>query len=293
MNVPSFEYFQVLIAAAEAKNYAEAARRLGLSQGSVSIKLKTLQRELPLPLFTVRGKKNVLTHYGREVYEFARRNADRIRIEYESLNRKYATAENLSVTVGCRRELFERLAPRLLFGGRVVHRPLSAHDAVTALRDRKIDIAISYERPDLSDVLAKKVLESRAHLIVHRRLLKKAGKDFLRSREFYTSVPCVLYSVDGHLLRDWVGHLGLALDALKPRLVTEDWRTLQILVEAGHGYAVVPDYIRPQQKEVEIHPLPESILPKYIFYAVFYRDLLSASPIRSLIDALATQRSSI
>jgi DNA-binding transcriptional LysR family regulator len=289
MNAPSPALLEVLIAAAESRSYSEAARKLGLSQGSVSIKLKALQAQLSLPLFTVKGKKNVLTHYGREVYEFAKRNADRLNAEYEALSRKYASAENLSVSIGCRRELFEKLAPRIDFEGRIVHRPLSARDATAALLDRKIDVAITYERPDSTDLVAKKVLESKAHLIVHRKFLKGAGKSFLTSPDFFASRPCVLYDTQGHLLSDWVEHLRLSLSDLKARMVTEDWRTLQRLVEEGQGYAVVPDYVLPQSRDVEIHPLPESVLPKYAFYAVFYRDLLGVSAIKGLLDSLGPQ----
>jgi DNA-binding transcriptional LysR family regulator len=268
---PDFDLLGVLVAVSEERNFREAARRLGMSQGAVSLKLKALQETLPLPLFSLVGKRKVLTHYGRELSAFARSEMDRWRLEYGKVNRKYEDAARLSLVLGCRREVFEQLASRFMFGGTVVHRAHSAHEAALALQSRQIDLAITHERPDSAELMAKKMLVSTAVLAVHKRWVKGALQP--RSKEFLLQTPCILYQTDGHLLRDWVESLGLNVKDLQPRIVTDDWRTLQTLVQGGYGYAVLPNYIALPDREVLTAPLPESVLHPVTFYAVYRRDL--------------------
>ena len=69
---PPLELLELLVAVAESRNLVEAAARVGLSQPAVSMKLKTLETQLPLPAFARHGKRKVLTHYGSELYLAAR-----------------------------------------------------------------------------------------------------------------------------------------------------------------------------------------------------------------------------
>jgi DNA-binding transcriptional LysR family regulator len=240
MKVPGIELLEVLIAAAESRNLVQAAEKLKISQPAVSVKLKALNALAPLPLFSYEGKRKVLTHYGRELYKIAKLSQEQMFARYEDLNRRYASAENLTLKVGARRELFESLAQRLKFPGRVAFRSMTSAEAVHQLMDHKVDIAISYILPDSSDIVAKKTFESTAQFVVHKRLLKsKSHRDLVRDRDFLLQTPCVLYHEDGHFLQEWTAHLDIPFEQLNVRGIAEDWRTVQSLVAEGWGYGVV------------------------------------------------------
>ena len=283
-----FELLRVLIAAAESKNFYEAARRLGLSQPAVSMKLKLLEDRCPLPVFTLRGKKKILTLYGQELYAVSKQQLGSCAKGIESLNRKYLSAEKLTLRVGCRNEVFDAIAPSLLFEGRIELHPMSSHDAILALQSRKIDIAISYERPDLPEVLSKRVLTSSVHLIVHSKWLHGRHLDLklASAPEFLTKTPSLIYQSDGHLLRDWLAHLGVLLPELKVAAIAQDWRTIQSLVDKGHGYGIVPSYVETHSGTIQRIELPKDVLSPFVFHATFYRDMKGVPAFRQVIARL-------
>jgi DNA-binding transcriptional LysR family regulator len=283
MKTPSFELLEVLIAAAESKNLYQAADKLKVSQGLVSLKLKELETQAPLPIFSYEGKRKVLTHYGRELYGMAKAQQHNMAEAFEVLNRTYASAENLTIKIGARRELFEALSPQIDFKGKVHFIHLSNTEAVSYLLDHKIDVAISYELPDSTEIIAKKILESTAHLLVHKRYLNKKS-DFIKDKDFLTNTPCVLYSEDGHVLRDWIDYLNIPFEKLHVRGVVEDWRSVQSLVDQKWGYGIVPSYIQSTNPEVISVPLPTSVLPKYIFYALFHKELKKVPAFKALLE---------
>ncbi len=270
-----FELLEVLVAAGESKNFYEAARKLGISQPAVSIKLKQLEERSPLPVFTLRGKKKILTHYGRELFDASKLQIESNEKAMESLNRKYYEAKKLVLRVGCRNEIFEAVASRLFFEGRTELCPLSSHEAALALLNHEVDIAISYERPDLPEVLSRRVLTSSAHFAVHSKYLngKRLSLTIASEREFLTQTPCLIYQSDGHLLRDWLAHLKIDFSELRVLAVVQDWRTIQTLVDQGFGFGIVPSYLIFQSTEVRRVSLPKEVLPHFLFYASFYNDL--------------------
>lgn len=277
MERPPFEFLEVLIAVAESKNFLEAAKRLGVSQPAITFKLKRLQAQVPLPVFTLQGKKKVLTTYGRELYQVAKIEKEQLDRKYEFLNRRFVEAEDLTLRIGCRRELFEYFVSSLIFEGRIEHLSLSGHNALLHLLEHKIDIAITYEKPDSTEVIARKVLESGCVFVIHRKLLRGNAKlaSVVEDPEFLRNTRAVFYQSDGHLIKEWVGALGLKVSELKACSIAQDWRTIQALVDGGFGFGIVPDYIKSSSKAVMSFPLAEKVLPKYRFYALFRKDLLA------------------
>jgi DNA-binding transcriptional LysR family regulator len=57
--------------AARTKNISKAASQMGLSQPSVSLQIKALERELGVELFQRRGPRIDLTHDGQRLFELA------------------------------------------------------------------------------------------------------------------------------------------------------------------------------------------------------------------------------
>ncbi len=285
MKLPASELLEILVEVADSNSLAEAGAKLNISQPAVSVKLKQLESETPLPLFSVEGKRKVLTHYGRELCRIAKANQNQMAHAFDDLNRQYATAEHLTLKVGSRRELFEAIAETLEFPGRLAFMALSNKAAVESLLANKIDIAISYEIPDSAEIMAKKIRESGCKLVVHRKFVKLKVRDaLLLDKEFFLQTPCILYQNDGHLLKDWLMHLKLRIDQLRVKAVSDDWRTIQILVDKGWGYGIVPDYIESTCRDVISIPIPTAILPKFTFYALFHAHLKKVPAFKKVLE---------
>jgi DNA-binding transcriptional LysR family regulator len=75
MNLQQLRY---LTALAEAGSLSEAGRRLGVSEPVLSRALRSLERELGVPLFAKSGRRLVLTPRGAEVSKAARRALDAV-----------------------------------------------------------------------------------------------------------------------------------------------------------------------------------------------------------------------
>jgi DNA-binding transcriptional LysR family regulator len=284
----SFDLLEVLAVVADSRSFQDGARQLKISQPAVSFKLKRLQEQVELPLFTLQGKKKILTAYGRELAEVAKRQLERSDHAVENLERRYLSAEGLTLRVGCRREIFESVSERLAFAGRLEHHALSNLEAVHALGDQTVDLAISYERPDSAEVIGKKIFESGAVFAVHRKLLRKGAslEALARDREFLTQTPCLFYQAGGQLIESWVKSVGLKPEDLRIRCVAQDWRTLAALVDQGLGYAVLPEYVVEENPDVVQFTLPTRIFKRYAFYAYFRKDLRSVPAFREILDRL-------
>lgn len=285
--MPGVELFEILIAAAESKNLSEAAAKLRISQPAVSVKLKALEKTAPLPIFRYEGKRKALTHYGRELYRVAKDNQQEREAALETLHRRYASPEKLTLRVGGRKELFEILLQQLRFEGRIDFLAMNSSEAVEQLKLHKVDVAISYGAllPDSAEIVAKKIFESVSEFVVHRKLLPpKPSEKLLRDIKFLSETPCVIYEGGGHSLREWVEHLGVSFDSLRVRGMAEDWRIVKSMIENGWGYGICPAHIKSQSKDLFTLPVPASVLPKFTFYALFHRDLKRIPAFRPVLE---------
>src|SRR4051794_33298155 len=95
---------KILIAFAESKSLVAASERLGITQPAVSQRLSRLQAGLPQPLYAFEGRRKVLTHYGRALYELAKENEAHLVQGLENLNRRYSSGSGLVMRVGGRKE---------------------------------------------------------------------------------------------------------------------------------------------------------------------------------------------
>ena len=282
----SYDHLNVVAAVAEAKSFADAAQKLGVTQPTVSLKLKELERQLPVPLFQIEGKRKVLTHYGRALYEIAKANRDDIDRRIEDLNRSYGDAKKLTLRLAGRSEVLDFIAPKLSFAGRIELANCSSQEAVEKLSRHEIDIAITHITPDSAEIVAKRLFQSRAYFVVHEKWLKgrELNLSLVRSHSFLLETPSILYHRSGHILRDWLAHVGADIERANASFVTEDWRGMQSLVDAGAGYGIVPEYVEPRSKHVQRLELPTKVLAPFTYYALFEKGLKQIAPFRELLQ---------
>jgi len=285
MKYAPFELLRVLIEVGESRNFLEAAEKLQVSQAAVSLKLKELEAGQPLPIFSLKGKRKVLTHYGRSLYELAKRGAVGLEREIEDLHRVYSSENLLTIRIAGRHEVLEYLTPYFDFGGKVELVGASSREALDRLLHHEIDIAISYSPPDSAELIAKKVFSSKVYFGVHEKFLKKRrlNLNLIQDREFLLKTPCVSYMRDGHLIADLAEHAGVAFSDLNVRYVSEDWRTIQFLVEQGVGYGILPGYVQVHSPEIQRFEVPANILSHLDFFAIFRSDLKKIKAYQTLL----------
>jgi DNA-binding transcriptional LysR family regulator len=285
MELPSLDLLRSLVAFAESRNLVEAAQRLGLSQPAVSIHLKRLEGATPVPVFSVEGKRKVLTHYGRALYVATRRELNRLEQSLEHVDRIYAFPEKLTLRVGARREIVHRVAQCIDFPGKIHFSTLSSQRAVARLLDHTVDLAVSHDQPDHPEIISRRLFSNGVMWVAHRKWLgsQEATLEMAADRSFLSKVPCLAYREDAPFLREWALHQGLRLRDLNIRYVCEDWASIIKLVEAGAGYSLVPDDMEVSSALVSTIGIPSSVIPKITHYALFHPDLRKIPAFKSFL----------
>lgn len=102
-------WLRAFVETAAAGSVSRAARRLGLSQPSVSVQLRRLEQHLTVQLFDRHGRGIALTEAGRALLPRARRILDDIRTTEETLRREVAAGQG-TIVVGA----IPTIAPYLL-----------------------------------------------------------------------------------------------------------------------------------------------------------------------------------
>jgi DNA-binding transcriptional LysR family regulator len=271
----NFDLLTVLVAVAESSNFYEAATRLKITQPSVSLKMKELEAALPVPVFHLEGKRKVLTHYGRAVYQLAKSQLDNLENDFQTLNRHYALSKDLTLKIAGRAEVIDFLIPKINFDGKIHTQTTTSTEAVKKLLAHEIDLAISHILPDSNEVIAKEIMRSSANFIIHRKFLKrrKLNLDLLSDKDFLGQTPSIFYYKEGHILKDWIKHVGLELETLNDKYVCDDWKIVQNFVAQGLGYAFVPEYVANTSSDVMVYHMNTSVIPKYTFYALYAKSL--------------------
>lgn len=281
-----FDLLRVLITVAESANFREAAQKLKITQPGVTLKLRELESQQPLPIFSLEGKRKILTPFGRSLYQVAKKNAGQLERGIEELYRTYASPELLSVRIGGRVEVLDYIAPYLDFPGRIEFVGLSGSDAIAQIQRHTIDIAISYILPDSADLIAKKLFKSKAHFCIHSKLLKrkKPTLDLVKNRDFLRNTPCISFHREGHLIADWASHNGVEFSQLKVKYVAEDWRLVQSAVDRGEGFAILPFYVKSYSPEVERIEIPSTSVKELDYFAIYEPGLKKVDAFKRLLS---------
>jgi DNA-binding transcriptional LysR family regulator len=284
MKIP-LELLRTFITCAESETFQEAGRKLGLSQPAVSVQLKKLEDLLPQPVFTLEGKRKTLTRFGRAVVEELGNRIGAIDKGMDRVIQLYSEAENITIKIGVRTELFTRVVQYIRFPGRVQFLGMSNQESITALLNHDIDIAITHQRPDLSTIYAAKLWAEGVRLAVHRKLIggNAMTEAVAKDPAFLTRTPFLAYKTDSPFLGEWLRHCGVARTQVRVLRVCEDWRAIMAFIEQGQGYSVMPRDIATQLRDVVFHDVPFEVVKPVPFYALYHEDLRRIPAIREYL----------
>lgn len=279
---------EALIAIAECSSLAIASERLLLTQPALSMQLKKLQEQFALPLFEFQGKRKVLTQYGRRIYLESKRLLSEFNLSFENVNRHFLEGAQLSLRVGGRRELLLKAEQSLNFKGQIFLKAMSSKSSVQSLLDRQIDVAISRFKPNSSELIAKEFFTDSPCLVVHHKWLKNIKieniiTDKTIDKKFICETPLIIYTEAAELMQNWLLHLNLKISDFNVKYVCEDWLSILQMVEAGKGYAIIPDSIRSHLKEIINAPLPSSHFDSVTYYFIYRKSLMKIPHYKNIL----------
>ncbi len=286
MNLPEPGLLQVLIAFNEAKNLIQAAEKLKISQPAVTQRLQRLQEQVEQPLYAFEGRKKVLTHYGKALYEMAKLNFTQFDTDFQNLNRRYASPEQLVLRVGGLKELMGIFSEIIDFSGRSDHRKMTEAQALSAVQAEVIDIAISESIVDNSDLMSRKFFEGSSRIMFHRNIFPAitSFRDIYENSDLITQGSCIMNRIDCSYLEKFCKSIKVDHSKIIAKATFEDWSSVLSFIENGSGYAVVPSFIQSQVKEIRSIDIPHAVISRSIFYAVFKRKLKKIESFKKVLN---------
>lgn len=262
--LPPSDALLALLAFAREGDMVRAARSLGLSQPALSFQLKKLEEKVGFPIFSFAGKRKVLTQLGQTYVDHIREAYLAIHLSHQKISRQAMDLDRQKLRVAGRRELFIPFLP-FPFPGQIEFIQTSSSEALKALREHRVDLAISAQTVDSGDLVARLFFESSFKLIYPkswRPELERGGQ--LKSR------PVVVYGNHHAYLDDYLKWKGWRFQELQVSRIVEDWFSVVELVRAGFGWAIIPERWGLHTREVLTEKLESEFIPKQKIF-LFHR----------------------
>ena len=173
--MPNVEISQlkVFIAAAEEKNFSQAAKRLHMSQSAVSQNIQSLERTYGVELFVRRGRSVELSEAGESIVPTAREVINAARLLEDNLQNVINEVGG-ELVIGCSTSAGKYLMPTLLSSFQrdfPAVRPfvkIMGREAVQErLANETIPIGVASKQLEHRDLECVRLFEDRVILIVH------------------------------------------------------------------------------------------------------------------------------
>lgn len=282
----SLAQWRTFLAVVDEGGYAQAAEALGKGQSSVSYAVQKLETELGLALFSIEGRKAVLTKVGEQLYLRAQALiADAARIEAMAQDMGKAGRSEISIAMDALFPEWALLEVLGAFGKRYPFVRAQLWETVLggtdeALLERKVDIAISSHVP--TGFLGTPLMRVRFLPVAHPRHPLHASEQLLSWSDLQAYRQLVVRDTGLKLKREgnvWLG--------AEQRWTVSHIRTAIRAVAMGQGFGWYPDYlIRDELDSGELKVLP--LKEDQMRFAELYLIYADAELAPELIKTLAT-----
>ncbi len=265
-NLPSQDALLALLAFEKEGDLVNAAHSLQVTQPAISFHLKKLEETLGFSLFSTSGKRKVLTKVGQSYVDEIKKIFADLHLSQERISKQAADLDHQKLRLAGRRELF---IPFLSFPfpGQVDFIQSTSVEALAALRDHRVDLAVSAHTVDSGDLVAKLFFESNLKLIVPRKWkFNVKNEDSLRNH------PVVVYGNHHAYLDDYIARQGWLFSDLTVSRVVEDWFSVVGLVKHGFGWAIIPEAWGIHTDQVQVRSLLSDSATKQKIFLFHRRD---------------------
>ena len=286
----SFDWNQVraFLATAEEGSLSAAARALGQTQPTLSRQVAALEEELGVTLFERAGRAMALTSAGADLL-------DHVRVMADAANRISLSASGQSQTIAGKAvitatgNVATRQLPPILKKIHAVAPDLEIDilpsNEVQDLTRREADISIRHARPEQPDLIAKLLMETKAHLYASREYLEKIGPvTELKMLEQATFIG--LDRTDEMILA--MKEYDLNLTRSQFQFNSPSGHVLYELVRQGLGVSILTRDIETYSPNIE-PILPEKFFIPVPVWLVTHRELHTSKRIRVVYDILAEE----
>ncbi|MBX3610503.1 MAG: LysR family transcriptional regulator [Hydrogenophaga sp.] len=286
MNTLDWNQLRAFLETAETGSLSAAARKLGLTQSTLSRQVAAIELSMGVTLFERLGRSMVLTPTGLDLLEHARAMgtaAEAMSLVATGRSQAAGGVVSVSATDMVAASLLPPLVQRLREQVPGIAIEVIATNALSDLQRREADIAIRHVKPEQPDLIARLVRDAHAHFYASEDWVKAHGHP--RTGEEAEHLPFVGSDRNGQYL-GFLRHHGLPVSEANFSCYADHsvvhWR----LVREGLGIGAMMDEIA--QATPGIVRVLDDVPPvRFPIWLVSHRELRTSRRIRVVFEALA------
>lgn len=286
MNNLDWNQLKAFLETAETGSLSAAARKLGLTQPTLSRQVAAIEQRMGVTLFERVGKRMVLTPTGMDLLEHARAmGAAAEALGLAATGRSQAVGGVVSVSASdvVAAVLLPPLVKQLREREPGIAVEVIPSNALSDLLRREADIAVRHVKPDQPELIARFIREATAHFYASKAWVKTHGHP--RTADDAAHLPFVGSDRQGRYLAYLRAH-GLNLSEANFSCYADHTVTHWALVQQGLGIgAMMEEIARDMPGLVRVlDDLPPIRFPVWL---VTHRELRTSRRIRVVFEALA------
>jgi DNA-binding transcriptional LysR family regulator len=271
---------------AETGTLSAAARKLGLSQPTLSRQVAAIEQTMGVTLFERVGKSMALTPTGLNLLEHARAMgaaADALSLAATGRSQALGGVVSVSATDAVAATLLPPLVKKLREQEPGIAIEVIPSNALSDLLRREADIAIRHVKPEQPELIARLIREATAHFYASKDWVKTHGHP--RSAEDAAHLPFVGADRSGRYLGYLRAH-GLPLSEANFSCYADHSVASWALVLQGMGIGAMLEEIALATSGV-VRVLDELPPVRFPIWLVTHRELRTSRRIRVVFEALA------
>ena len=270
---------------AETGSLSAAARKLGLTQPTLSRQVAAIEQRMGVTLFERVGKAMALTPTGLDLLEHARAMgaaAQALRLAASGRSQSVGGVVSVSATYGAAAYFVAPLVRKLREKEPTIAIEVIASDAISDLLRREADIAVRHVKPDQPDLIARFVREATANFYASEDWVRVHGHP--RHAEEAAHLPFVGADRSGHFLA-YLHQQGLPLSEANFSCYADHSMAQWSLVRHGMGIGAMIDEIAGDTPGI-VRVLEDVPPLRFPIWLVTHRELRTSRRIRVVFDAL-------
>lgn len=288
MNNLDWNHLKAFLETAETGSLSAAARKLGLTQPTLSRQVAAIEQRMGVTLFERVGKAMALTPTGLDLLEHARAMgaaAEALGLAATGRSEAVGGVVSVSATDLVAAQLLPPLVRRLRDQEPGIAIEVVSSNALSDLLRREADIAIRHVKPAQPDLIARLVREAQASFYASEDWVKTHGHP--RSAEDAVTLPFVGGDRSGQFLHYLRQH-GLLLSESNFSCYSDHTVAHWALVRQGMGIGAMMDEIARETPGI-VRVLDDVPPVRFPIWLVSHRELRTSRRIRVVFEALAQE----
>ncbi|MDD2180506.1 LysR family transcriptional regulator [Acidovorax sp. D2M1] len=271
---------------AQTGSLSAAARKLGLTQPTLSRQVAAIEQQMGVTLFERVGKAMVLTPTGLDLLEYARAMgaaAEALGLAASGRSQAVGGVVSVSASDAVAAYLLPPIVQRLRVQEPGIAVEVISSNALSDLLRREADIAIRHVQPEQPDLIARLVREARACFYASEAWVQAHGHP--RSAEDAAHLPFVGSDRNGQYLA-YLRQYGLNLSEDNFSCYSDHTVAHWALVRQGMGIGAMMDEIARETPDM-VRVLDDVTPVRFPIWLVSHRELRTSRRIRVVFEALA------